>query len=594
MIPGASSDPDDLRSRRATGNLPARHTSGERLTAQFGSYSFSPQRSPIALDVLRNPWLRTTVTIFAILILIGSSLGSVRSSGGGNGPPGISSSATPYYPLLVSPSLFPTPDTAVSTSVNKTLSLPQLGSTGIGTNTIYVLVFASTAAAGSHPVTYRTSFYVSEGIFSASLAQDIAQNIPGRNLPINWSTPYNIGGFSVSGNCSSTALSVAPDGSSVVAGITCGSTSYIYLSSVTNIESSWTSLATPSGTALRLSLDPYGFAAATTIESGGTILVTTMPIPAGGVVSTTLGSGIDAAPAILRTQSGALEGVVASTPSSGVVFYYSSNDGRTFSSSTIGPLNDSNVSAVLNSVGSTLLNAPGGVLGQVAATTVGQNFFALYTVLQQGRMMATIYASSDDGLAWDGPIIFPLTAGAMLDPELLGTQIGYVYASWLVTAGTNLTTIQEAVFGPDGRVIQDPQSPPGGTGAWMIGDRPVVGMAVDSFQRPLFVWATPGATVGNSLIETGAFLSVANAASVAQQAVANVASPNIVSNGNSSTFSTGIARMVSGIESNASKASTLSYLDATRNQTAYLYQNLTITPLSYFGEQVSGSGQNTK
>ena len=443
-------------------------------------------------------------------------------------------------------------------------------------------------------MTYRTSFYVSEGIFSASLAQDIAQSIPGRNLPINWSTPYNIGGFSISGNCSSTALTVAPDGSSVVAGITCGSTSYVYLSSVTNVETSWTSLATPSGSDLRLSLDPYGFAAATTIESGGTILVTTMPIPAGGVVSTTLGSGIDAAPAVLRTQSGALEGVVASTPSAGVVFYYSSNDGRTFSSTTVGPLNDSNVSAVLNSVGSTLLSAPGGILGQVAITTVGQNFFALYTVLQQGHMMGVIYTSSDDGLGWEGPIIFPLSAGAMLDPELVGTQIGYVYASWLATAGTNLTTVQGAVFGPDGRVIQDPQSLPGGTGAWTIANRPVVGMAVDSFQRPLFVWATPAAANGNSLIETGAFLSVANAASVALQAVANVASPNLVNDANATTFSNGVTRMVSGIDSNASRASTLSYLDATRNQTAYLYQNLTITALSYFGEQVSGSGQNTK
>ena len=77
--------------------------------------------------LLDEPWIRTTIAIFAVIILLLSGLGSVRAGGGGIGPPGISNNATPYYPLLVPPSLFPTPDSALSTGVNKTLSLPQLG-----------------------------------------------------------------------------------------------------------------------------------------------------------------------------------------------------------------------------------------------------------------------------------------------------------------------------------------------------------------------------------------------------------------------------------------------------------------------------------
>ena len=533
--------------------------------------------------------------------MVFSAFGIAKASGPGppTYPPGITGSSTPYYPYLVSPSLFPSPQSAISATSNQTVSLPELGSTGIGTNPLYFLVYASTVVS-SRPLSYTTTFEVSEGIFAASIAQNILQDVPGPpgqpspTLPLSWSTPYNIGGFSAKSNCSSSALVVAADGSSVVAGITCGSTSYLYLSSVASALSSWTNLGTVAGIDIRLALDPYGFVAATTIESGGTLLITTFPIPGGTIVSSTLGAAVDANPVILRTQAGAEEGVVASTPSNTVVFYSSWNDGRSFSSTKIGPLNDTNVSAALATIGSTFLNTPGGFLGQVSATVVGGNLFVLSTVLQLGQMIGAVYVSSDDGLVWEGPSLFPLTAGAMIDPEVLGTQVGYVYASWLATAGTNLTTIENAVFSPDGRIVQDPAPIPGGTGAWKVGNRPVVGMAVDSFQRLLLTWATPASPGGNALSETGAFLSVANAVAAMQQGVLNVSSPNLVGSTSVSTFTTGVAGMLSEVAANASRAMNLPYLDATRNVTAGLYQNVSISPLAYIGEQVVGQSPNQR
>ncbi len=324
------------------------------------------------------------------------------------------------------------------------------------------------------------------------------------------------------------------------------------------------------------------------------MLVTTFPIPGGTIVSTTLGAVVDANPVILRTQAGAEEGVVASTPSNTVVFYSSWNDGRSFGSTKIGPLNDTNVSAALATIGSTFLNTPGGFLGQVSATVVGGNLFVLSTVLQLGQVIGAVYISSDDGLIWEGPSLFPLTAGAMIDPEVLGTQVGYVYASWLATAGTNLTTIESAVFSPDGRIVQDPAPLPGGTGAWKVGNRLLVGMAVDSFQRLLLTWATPASPGGNALSETGAFLSVANAVAAMQQGVLNVSSPNLVGSTSASTFTAGVAGMLSEVAANASRAMNLPYLDATRNVTAGLYQNVSISPLSYIGEQVAGQSPNQR
>ncbi len=87
-----------------------------------------------------RPWRRgarlpvrpSILAIFSVLIMVFSAFGIARASGPGppTYPPGITGASTPYYPYLVSPSLFPSPESAISATSNQTLYLPQLGATG--------------------------------------------------------------------------------------------------------------------------------------------------------------------------------------------------------------------------------------------------------------------------------------------------------------------------------------------------------------------------------------------------------------------------------------------------------------------------------
>ena len=75
------------------------------------------------------------------------------------------------------------------------------------------------------------------------------------------------------------------------------------------------------------------------------------------------------------------------------------------------------------------------------------------------------------------PSLFPLTAGECIDPEVLGTQVGYVYASWLATKQNEPHHDRERGLLADGqyRGVPCPNT-------WRnrkVGNRPVVGMAVE-------------------------------------------------------------------------------------------------------------------
>lgn len=85
------------------------------------------RRSPSIGRRRRMRWFTVSVSVVAVLILLSSSIGLIRAAGsGGAFPAGIVGSATPYYPLLVPPSMWPSPDTAVPSTSGVNLSLPQL------------------------------------------------------------------------------------------------------------------------------------------------------------------------------------------------------------------------------------------------------------------------------------------------------------------------------------------------------------------------------------------------------------------------------------------------------------------------------------
>jgi hypothetical protein len=123
--------------------------------AEFGDYRTAPERSgarvrrfrlhprvPGARWTLRDRRIQAGVSTFAIVILVvsGLSIGRASASGGGGLPAGILGAATPYYPYIVSPGLYPAPDLAVPTVAGVNVSLPQLGALGTGSTPTYFLL----------------------------------------------------------------------------------------------------------------------------------------------------------------------------------------------------------------------------------------------------------------------------------------------------------------------------------------------------------------------------------------------------------------------------------------------------------------------
>ena len=115
---------------------PASHATGTRR-AQHGVRPNTGVRWTI-----RDRRFQVVFSVVSIVILLVSSAGVAHAGGGGgNGglPAGIINATSPYYPFLVSPSLFPKPSVAVPYEKYTNNSLPQLVGTDIGTNPTYIL-----------------------------------------------------------------------------------------------------------------------------------------------------------------------------------------------------------------------------------------------------------------------------------------------------------------------------------------------------------------------------------------------------------------------------------------------------------------------
>jgi hypothetical protein len=525
-------------------------------------------------------------SVLSILILLISSAGVARASGGGgNGlPGGIVGGATPYYPYIAPASSYPTPDAAVAAQTGSNVTLPQLGATGTGSTPTYFLLYdaASDDLMGVPPhdfLEWRSHLDIREGTFSPWLATDILTGQgTTRTIPINWSSPYSI--TAIPGNCSATALSVASTGTAIVAGISCGSSSYVYLSTAATALTSWALIASPSGRQLRLALDPDGQVLATTILNGDAY-ANVIPFPSGTIVTTSLTVATQASPVIVRTVTGDIFGVATVDNPWGVSFFSESTGG--WGGEALKVFHPSNTSKIFPSIGNTFLGNPGGTPNQISAAVVGQSIVVLFTALDNGTTVAEVTSSATEGIYWNAPQVLPPTEGSVSDPELVGSADGYVYATWLATAGQNQSTIEQAVFASDGRILSPATPVPGGTGPWTKVNNETVGLALDSLMRPLFVWLAPDGTVGNSLEETGAFLSPGQIVAQFTPALENLNS-NDMAAGTLSTYENGVSGLLSGVSTNASQASSSTHLNAARNLTAALYQNVSLTGLSYFGE----------
>jgi IPT/TIG domain len=223
--------------------------------------------------------------------------------------------------------------------------------------------------------------------------------------------------------------------------------------------------------------------------------------------SATFPPAIAAYPAWITGGSGPEVGILASnTSNSEIVFYNSSDDGKTFRSSNVEPFNNSLGSAIFGQVGGTRLVVAAGQSGQVAFAAEGPQLFGLFTSRVQGRMAVETVASTDGGRTWTGPYLTASYAGALADPEAATSPAGYAYATWREN-GAGAWQVDEAIFSFDGKALVLPQTIPGSGGA----SNPPAGpptLAVDGFQRPLYVWsAWNNSTGSNELRATGGFLS---------------------------------------------------------------------------------------
>lgn len=204
------------------------------------------------------------------------------------------------------------------------------------------------------------------------------------------------------------------------------------------------------------------------------------------------------------------EGVIATLASGNVTFFNSTNLGSTFSASPVATFNSSLGSPIFTRIGDTRLVQASGSPGQVSAVAMGLNVVSVFTGMSQGRSVVESVSSSDGGHTWNGPYLSAPLAGAPQTPVLATSPAGYVYAAWAEN-GAGFWQVDEAVFSETGRLLQGPQPIPGSGGGAKHATSGTPAVAVDGFQRPLFVWAESNATSGTQIQSTGGFPTAARA-----------------------------------------------------------------------------------
>jgi hypothetical protein len=375
------------------------------------------------------------------------------------------------------------------------------------------MIFASKVSSTQYVLDFEV------GTYNATLAQAILNPPSATSLPITWSSSTTVA--SLSSPIDSDSIAVAPGGFPIVASASSGGSTYLYDS--WNFGSTWTQVATVAGEESSLALLPSSCVALLTTGTSSAITTETIALSTGSVMTTTIVGGVKATAATIAPNSeSGVEGVAAVT-SSGVVEFYASEDlGHSFQSRSLGQISARSTSLVLNSVGDTQLTSPGGSAGQISATADGSEVFLAYTTSVAGQDALITQVSPDGGLTWDASQMTQLPQGSMIDPQVSVSPSGYVY----VTAEDNAIGTWEAdqsVFGADGRLLASPAAiPNSAAGAGVTLGPPSV--AVDAFQRPLYVWSTQ-ATAGTFTIQaSGSFLSPTAASRVVESAYAALAS----------------------------------------------------------------------
>lgn len=249
--------------------------------------------------------------------------------------------------------------------------------------------------------------------------------------------------------------------------------------------------------------------------SGSFSQVLTLQISTATPSVSSLPSTLNATPVILANGN---IGVAASLPNGSLAFFTSEqgNGAPYFASAWLTHFSRSSSSSLFDSIGQTLLSAPGGVAGQIAAASQGTNVFILFTTEDEGSVSASALVSSNNGTSWLGPYLASGRMGSVEDPSLAISPVGYVYGTWLDDMGSE-AQVDQAVFDLNGKTVESPlplPSPLGVRECW----GGVPSMTIDQLERPVFVW-TNSTSRGTQIVEDSAFLSTTNALHQVDEAV---------------------------------------------------------------------------
>jgi len=340
-------------------------------------------------------WVTVAVSVFAVLILLTSSLpspGTWHTAGGSSGLSTASSgTSTPpnatYYPYLIPQSEFPAPDQLNYTWLPNGLIDPQVVSTVINQNPTFLLVgIGESKMMLGHQLVPCSAFYESEGTYSPSLAATIAGGWT-KNVPIQWTAPYPI-------DCEiapfqEDAIAASPTGNFAVAAVANATTTSVF-ELTNNATGAWGAASPATVTGVTPQISFGGAAALLVTRTSATVQAATYYVSGIPTVVRGLGYVTESAAGFWMPSSGmGYEGIIASQVQAAshhsFNFWISEDGGYTFNSGRVGnqtsqyAYSPTPLRSAADAVGGTLIASDAGCPGPVAITVDGSTIFLLST-----------------------------------------------------------------------------------------------------------------------------------------------------------------------------------------------------------------------
>jgi IPT/TIG domain-containing protein len=302
-------------------------------------------------------------------------------------------------------------------------------------------------------------------------------------------------------------------------------------------------------------------------------------VPLSATLSTT-SAVISAEPIFLHpTPNATTEAVVASYSSNdSIELLTSTNSFSTYATRWVGSFNVSLGSPLLSNLGGTRIQIPGGTAGEVTAASAGPYVFIAFTSRELEENSVRTIVSNTSGSRWSSPYLVASTNGSVDGPQATVSPAGYVFLTWRAN-GQGGWSAEQRVFSDSGRPLGAASSIPGtgGVAGTVVQSLTV---AVDGWQRPLYVWSYVNRT-GVSVIDyTGAYLTVRQLVSLIWQRFNQTVPSDFRTFGSSqiSAFESGVTSALGTVLSDIHSRS---YSAAQTEIVADLYPYLTVNRTLY-------------